>query len=109
MLAPFLCLRLLAAATAINVKRLRNAKTGAPWTANPDGHAHRPVTGLLLRVLDAIGHAAVADGSTGSGRGAQRNRTEVRLRNRLRAPMCLMRAHAWPTDAAASRPTRKGR
>jgi len=34
-LAPFLCLRLLAAATAINVKRLMNAKPGSYGPATP--------------------------------------------------------------------------
>ena len=63
-------LQLLAAATAINLKRLLKAdtataggQTGDP-AANPA--AITPLTRLLIRVLDAIGHLTVADSSTGS-------------------------------------------
>ena len=63
-------LQLLAAATAINLKRLLSADTVRPTArpANPDRHAATitALTRLLARVLHAIGHLTVADSSTGS-------------------------------------------
>src|SRR3954454_14142061 len=63
-------LQLLAAATAINLKRLLRAYTATAdgKTGDPGTHAATitALTGLLARVLDAIGHLTVADSSTGS-------------------------------------------
>jgi hypothetical protein len=63
-------LQLLAAATAINLKRLLNAAdaTAGGQTRDPAAPAVAitALTGLLIRVLDAIGHLTVADSSTGS-------------------------------------------
>src|SRR3954466_13885341 len=63
-------LQLLAAATAINLKRLLKADDAAHGRQTGDPTPHTPpltaLTGLLARVLDAIGHLTVADSSTGS-------------------------------------------
>jgi transposase len=63
-------LQLLAAATAINLKRLLRADTATAdgQTGDPGAHAATitALTGLLARALDAIGHLTVADSSTGS-------------------------------------------
>src|SRR4051794_29764694 len=63
-------LQLLAAATAINLKRLLKADTatagGQPGDPAADAAAITTLTRLLVRVLDAIGHLTVADTSTGS-------------------------------------------
>jgi transposase len=63
-------LQLLAAATAINLKRLlkADAATAGGQTGDPAANATAitALTRLLVRVLDAIGHLTATDSSTGS-------------------------------------------
>src|SRR3954470_5864250 len=66
-------LQLLAAATAINLKRLLDADTATAGGQTDDPAAHAAhaaavtaLTALLARILDAIGRLAAADSSTGS-------------------------------------------
>ena len=63
-------LQLLAAATAINLKRLLKADgaTAGTQTGNPGTHtaAIRALTRLLVRTLDEIGHLTATETSTGS-------------------------------------------